>query len=546
MARKLLSALLVRSKSVLLVAVTLSACNGTLLGTALQGTTPAGPGPGNAPSGPSIPLSPKECENRPFTAVSTPAMRLLEKEDLLRIIETAGVASPSLGELYTTRPKTVRLASPASTWQADDATALTDNLETIASKLTAKLVADEPACAKASTLAAVPTDCLEKSVNRISRTLFRRPPTAEIATVYRKAIAAEATTTGNALQALAYGFELALQSPSFLYRAELGQAQPGQQDTVKLDPWEIADALALGVGGVPADAELQALAESGKIGEPEVIKQQVRRLIATAAGKERLWLFYDRWLQLSPVSSIQKDATKFPNFSAASATAAREATRSFVLDSVFGVQAGGFRQLLRGRNGEGGVHTMAAFLMSQSGPLESRPLHLADVVLKTVACFSVPPPPVGATMTPFTPDPARSPRQNFETRTGSGSCAGCHALMNGTGFSFDGYDALGQPRTAYEGFPVDTAGTLGLDSGKTLTFANAAELMSGLSESSDARQCHAQWLYRQVHGTDEKPEQACELLPIAAALEASTANPIDAIVELYASPGFTTRKVATP
>ncbi len=546
MARRLLTSSFVRTKSVLLVVTSLWACNGTLLGTALQGTTPAGPGAGNPPVGPSVPLSPKECENRPFTAVSPPAMRLLEKEDLLRIVEAAGVASPSFGEMYTTRPKTVLLASPSATWQADDASALTDNLESLAAKLTTKLVADEPTCSKVSTQTAVPADCLEKAIERISRSLFRRPPAVETATVYRKAISAEATTVGNALQGLTYGFELALQSPSFLYRAELGQPQAGQQDTVKLGPWEIADALALGIAGGPADAELQALAESGKITEPEVTKQQARRLIATAGGKERLWLFYDRWLQLSPASSIQKDATKFPNFNAAAATAAREATRTFVLDSVYGPQAGGFRQLLRGRNGEGGLHTMQAFLMSQSGPLETRPLHLADVVLKTVACFSVPPPPAGATMTPFTPDPTRSPRQNFETRTGSGSCANCHSLMNGTGFAFDGFDAVGLPRTAYQGFPVDTAGTLGLGSGQTLTFGNAAELMKGLSESSDARACHAHWLYRQVRGTEEKPEQACELLPVAASLEASAANPIDAIVELYASQGFITRKVATP
>jgi Protein of unknown function (DUF1592)/Protein of unknown function (DUF1588) len=56
-------------------------------------------------------------------------------------------------------------------------------------------------------------------------------------------------------------------------------------------------------------------------------------------------------------------------------------------------------------------------------------------VLNSVICLKVNPPPAAAAMTPFTPDPTRSPRENFETRTASGSCGGCSAKKTGTGVS---------------------------------------------------------------------------------------------------------------
>lgn len=533
-------------RGALLVAfVFVGGCDGTILA-GVSPNTPSAPGGPTAPAGPTQPGpgEPDACAAQAPRATSKPVVRLLEKGDLLGVLRAAGLPSPSLGELFSTRPEAIAVASPFETWQADDATVLLDRTEALAAALVTRLVAEAPACAQAATQAAASPACLDAAVERLSRTLFRRPPTPETAARYRQAITDEAQLRSNAAEGLRFGFELALQSPAFLYRAELGA--PSQPGEVALDAWELADALALGLSSEPADATLQQLAASGALLDPEVIRAQARRLVMTPAGQERVWAFYERWLHLKKPAALQKDSTAHPQFSLAAATAAHQETRELVLASLFGPSAGGFQQLLaRREGGRTGVLTQKAFLASQAGPIDTRPLHLADVVLKSVVCMTIPPPPAGAVMTPFTPDPARSPRQNFEARTGSGSCAGCHALMNGAGFAFDGYDAIGLPRTQNGGFPIDTTGSLLLGPRK-LEFQGADTLVEQLAQTQEARSCHTAWLYRGVRGTAEGAAQACELKAVGRALEGPTGNPVDAIVDLYASRGFTTRVEVTP
>jgi hypothetical protein len=472
---------------------------------------------------------------------------LLEKSDLLAILAGAGIASPSVGDLFETRPSGFALASPTAVWQADDAAALFGRTEALAATLASKLVSEEPACAQATSATTLTSGCVDKAVAVISRSLFRRPPTDEMAARYAASIQAEVALTKSAIQGLAFGFELAMQSPAFLYRSEIGQPSVGQPNVRTLDVWEIADALAFGIAGRPMDSELEQAASSGALMNADVVRSQAVRLARTPAGQERVWQFYERWLYLTNPVALVKDSTAFPSFSVQTARAAHAETKQWVLDSVFGSAAGGLRQLLAGeRQGRVGVHTQSAFLMSQAGPVETRPLHIADVLLKTVACVKIPPPPAGAVMTPFTPDPSRSVRQNFETRTSTGSCGGCHSVMNGTGFAFDAYDAAGQPRSTLKGFPIDTSGTLTLPSGLRIDFGGPADLLSALADASDTRSCHAEWMFRYVRGIDQQAETQCERDRVAAALGGAASSPIEGFVELYAAPSFLHRKEVTP
>ncbi|MCU0698617.1 MAG: DUF1592 domain-containing protein [Myxococcaceae bacterium] len=544
------------TRLVVVAPLVLLACEGTLLGgwTGAEATAPERPGapvptsptmPVVVPPGHPEPMMPRgRCDGVTPRATTRRAVRLLEKGDLAAVLRAAGVTNPTLGDLFASRPERVALAGPYETWQADDASALLERTEAFASSLVTRLVADVPACAPVATQPAVPAPCLDAAVDRLSRALFRRPPTAEVSARYRAAIVDEARLRASAVEGLRFGFELALQSPAFLYRSELGM--PSTPGEVALDAFELADALALGLTGEPPDATLRELAESGALRTPEVLRAQGRRLVDTPAGRERVWTFYERWLHLKKPASLVKDATAHPQFSTATAMAAHDETRAFVLASLFGPDAPGLRHLLAGRAGDRtGVLTQRAFLASQAGPVDTRPLHVADVVLKSVVCFAVPPPPAGAVMTPFTPDPARSPRQNFEARTGSGSCAGCHTLMNGTGFAFDGYDATGLPRTRHGGFPIDTSGRLVVPSGE-LQFRDASELVTRLAETSEAQACHTAWLYRSVRGVDETDAESCELEAISRTLAAPRGNPLDVLVALYASTSFTTRLEGTP
>jgi hypothetical protein len=473
-------------------------------------------------------------------------VRLLERQDLENVLKAAGLDSTSLGDVFLQRKEAVYLASPYEKWSNDDAVALTDNVEEWGGFLAGRLVAEEPSCAGSQTQPAPTAACTDKAIDRISRRLFRRPPTAEMANIYKRAVAQEAAAVGNGFDALSFAFSLALQSPSFLYRPEIGIPSPREPGVFVLDPWETAQSLALGMTGLPPDSELQRLAQSGELLSQDVLRTQGRRLLATPEGKARLWRFYEKWLGLIPPESIRKDAAKVPNFSAARARSAHEDTRTFVLEALFAPQPGGLTQILGGARGDrAGALTMHSFLLSQSGVDETRPLHMADVLFKNVACVSIPPPPAAALQVAYVHDPTKSRRQNFEARTSGPQCASCHVSLNGVAFSFDRFDPAGERRETLMGFPLDTTGSTRLSSGAVLAFSGPEDLMAQLSATDDVKACHTAWMHRFVRGYSAGNDETCGLKPAYQALK-STSNPIDAYVELHASPGLLRRKGTSP
>ena len=76
--------------------------------------------------------------------------------------------------------------------------------------------------------------------------------------------------------------------------------------------------------------------------------------------------------------------------------------------------------------------------------------------------------------------------RSFKTR--------CHQVINPSGFAFEQFDGLGALRTTEKGAPVDPSGSVSIGD-HTIPFANARELLAGLSELDQVRACYAKnWL----------------------------------------------------
>jgi hypothetical protein len=157
----------------------------------------------------------------------------------------------------------------------------------------------------------ISTAAVRQIIRQFSRSAYRRPPTAEeldaLIAVYEK-MAKERP----AYEAIKSALLATLLSPPFLYRFE--ESKPGQTPVVGD---ELAVRLSYFLWSAPPDATLLELAANGKLREPDVLKQQVRRMLADPkriALSENLggeWFDYKR---LRQQSAVNKRSDKMAGF----------------------------------------------------------------------------------------------------------------------------------------------------------------------------------------------------------------------------------------
>ena len=81
---------------------------------------------------------------------------------------------------------------------------------------------------------------------------------------------------------------------------------------VPLDDYQLASRLSYLLWATMPDAELSALADSGKLHEPAVLKAQVKRLLEDPRSRALFDGFGAQWLGLGSLESKTFDTAKFP------------------------------------------------------------------------------------------------------------------------------------------------------------------------------------------------------------------------------------------
>ncbi len=114
------------------------------------------------------------------------------------------------------------------------------------------------------------------------------------------------------------GIEMALQGilagPEFLFRVE--QDPPGTPpgSPYQLSDLELASRLSFFLWSSIPDEELLGLAESGRLQDPVVLKQQVQRMLADPRSKALVDNFAGQWLHLRNLVQVSPDPELFPDF----------------------------------------------------------------------------------------------------------------------------------------------------------------------------------------------------------------------------------------
>jgi hypothetical protein len=477
---------------------------------------------------------------------------------------------PGLGRLtHTHYDNTVRAllgieAAPSKAFLDDPVVGVFDN-DAAALFVTGRLVrdymraAEELAGAVTSDedrwRALVPCDpeldaCAAAFVTSFGRRAFRRPLSDDEVERYLQLFEQgpsfydEASSFASGVRLV---IETMLQSPSFLYRNEIGDGPAGAVRA--LDGFEIATRLSYLLWGSGPDDELLDAAESGGLDTPHGIEAAARRMLADRRAKQAVDDFHRQWLDLAGYGGLTKNPDAYPEWNPGIAESMREEVLQFVRHVVFEL-GGSYVDLLTlpetfvdadlaslyGVGGDfddsmelvdldaderAGLLTQVGFLASHAHAAQTSPIHRGVFVQRRMLCNPIPDPPgdVDASI-PAVDGEIETTREAVELHTSGEACIGCHEMINPAGFSFEGYDAIGRVRQDENGARIDASGSISVD-GQQIPFNDAVELSQAIAYSDAGPRCYATQWFRYANMRRETPDDSCTLEGLRSAWEAS-------------------------
>lgn len=288
-------------------------------------------------------------------------------------------------------------------------------------------------------------------------------------------------------RAVAATVQAMLVSPEFLFRVE---QQPLQSDSERtLNDHELAVRLSYFLWSSMPDEELFRLADAGSLHEPDVLRAQIRRMIADSKSQALVDNFVSQWLNLRNLEIVQPDRQVFSEFDDELRHAMLQET-SHVFRNIM-QQDLSVEQLLTGRTTfvnerlaghyglegvtgdefvevslEGlprrGVLTHASVLTLTSYPRRTSPVQRGKWILENL--FGDGPPPAPANV-PELEDAAEkteglSVREQMALHRTNPVCASCHQVMDPLGLGLENFDGIGRWRETEHGQPVDASGEL--------------------------------------------------------------------------------------
>jgi hypothetical protein len=372
--------------------------------------------------------------------------------------------------------------------------------------------------------------CRDQFIANFGLRAFRRPLTEAQTTAFTNLF-----TQGEGLVASGNAFsdgvrvvvEAILQSPQFLYRAELS-TEASSANTIALDDYDVASRLSYFIYNSMPDEALFEAAANGGLRSVDSVSEQVARMLEDPRATEQLVAFHEQAWSFNRYKNITPDLTVFPDAPADLSQRALDASRAYLRDVIQG--EGGFEQLmtapfayaddqlapLYGAEVEGnlqrieldpaqrlGLLGQVGFLASHAYAQKTDPIHRGLFVVRELLCRAVPEPPPGAAQAQLpegSPTP-KTTREEVELLTSPDSCAPCHRVFNPMGFAFEGFDAVGQTRLEEDGEPINTIATVELDAAQ-LEVNGAVDLIHAIAASDEAKLCYAKKWVSFAHGRE--------------------------------------------
>jgi mono/diheme cytochrome c family protein len=337
--------------------------------------------------------------------------------------------------------------------------------------------------------------CARKIVSTLARQAYRRPVDPAAVEILMKFYRDGRKTGGSFERGIEASLQFILASPEFLFRIETDPPEgprPASSKTTnvyRLDDLALASRLSFFLWSSLPDEKLLALAAQGRLKEPAVLEQQVRRMLADPRSKTLIDNFAEQWLHLRNLKSSNPDLGAFPDFDDNLRQSMKEETELFfasimredrsVMDLVnadytfvnerlarhYGIPdiyGSRFRRVQIPDERRRGLLGQASILTVTSYPNRTSPVERGKWILTNL--LGVPPQPPPPNVPPLADNAADgrvlSLRERMERHRASPVCAGCHRLMDPIGFALENFDGTGRWRTKDEGQSIDPKGTL--------------------------------------------------------------------------------------
>jgi mono/diheme cytochrome c family protein len=336
------------------------------------------------------------------------------------------------------------------------------------------------------------TTCATQILTTLARRAYRRPPTAqEIATL--RSFFEQGRKDATFDDGIEYALRLLLASPQFLVRAEREPAvttvRAGQ--TYRISDLELASRLSFFIWSSIPDDELITVASQGRLKQPQVLEQQVKRMLADPRSDALVSNFAQQLLYLRNLPATSPDGIFYPNWDdelrqslkreselffdsiiredrnvvdllTADYTFVNERlARHYGIPNVYGSR---FRRVtlpadMDYRRGLLGKGSFLAVTWTQN--FRSSPVKRGVWVLENILGTPPPEPPPNVPALEDTKGESGKVltlREQMTLHRASPTCAGCHKIMDPIGFALENFDADASWRTKQGGeggTPID-------------------------------------------------------------------------------------------
>ncbi|QDU25006.1 hypothetical protein ETAA8_00670 [Anatilimnocola aggregata] len=318
---------------------------------------------------------------------------------------------------------------------------------------------------------------LSEALTRFMSRAFRRPATVDEVEFYH-AMARARLAKGECLEvAMNAAHRAVLCSPDFLFLVE---REP------KLKSHELASRLSYFLWRTAPDDRLRVLADKGELSKPDVLRNEVARMLASPRFENFVRDFPAHWLNLREIDATTPDRDLFPEYFEAIHDGRQDVllhdsivgeTRAFFRDLVErdlgaatlvsarhaflnqrlaehydlpGVKGAGLRRVdLPEESVRGGLLTQASILKVTANGANTSPVLRGVWLLERIVGTPAPPPPPNAGG--IEPDTRGSTtiREQLAKHQSVKSCAGCHQKIDPPGFVLEAFDPIGRYRDYY-------------------------------------------------------------------------------------------------
>jgi len=289
-------------------------------------------------------------------------------------------------------------------------------------------------------------------------------------------------------QGIQAALERLLVSPKFLYRIEAPPASQAASGNYRVSDLELASRLSFFLWNSIPDDQLLDAASRGRLKDPAILEQQVRRMLGDSRAESLTTNFADQWLQLEQLGNAIPDPILFPEGDKTLRDSLRKETEMLfdsirsenrsILDlltakyafvnepvaklyGIRGVYGPRMRRVdLPADSPRVGIFGNGGILMMTSHSNVTSPVLRGKWILDNILGSSPPPPP------PVVPDlkdtgvngKLLSMRERMEQHRSNPACFSCHASVEPYGLALENFDAVGRWRTVNEnGEPVDAS-----------------------------------------------------------------------------------------